>query len=578
VSGGPDEPAASQPLSVERLVNLTPHDIVLQAEPPSEGQGDGPAEAVAIRLAPDQLTARVDDKAASLGSSSLNTAGGSVRITRMRRSARLVGLPAPVAGTRLVVSRVTALAARRRRDLLFPLDELRDSAGRIIGVRGLGEFRAGWAPRQRYRDWRAAARVDLAARPLGQDWLTGVLFVTATALLSGFLALAPGAIDGAAWHSLAGGHLVWTFWSVIFFLTAGGSLLGVGAWRWRRRVQILAARGTAYVIDEVATQWQHEEKESVLADIKAGFARRLIVPGPSALDQAWQWRPDAEAAERWDASVDTLVRSFWAVHYNDDQITKNALFTWAPWPVAVAFAARATARHRGLVLHVRQRPSYGAIGPRADLKLPDPAYDFLRSSPSTPLAKAAPDRTVTKLGGKVRLTVESLNVPTSPEQAAAGHQHKSAERVRPPLLLLVRTTHGLIGPIPMDLAKAPPVTVHAAGCLVGSLLPEGTHTVTVAEWRLDSETEPVPELAWEAFPAAADEIANWIVAAAAAHPDRVVLLGTRIPQELTIGLGIQLGQRRHEWPMHAYPVYYAGRRLTVPDLRLGADSVPAERT
>lgn len=65
----------------------------------------------------------------------------------------------------------------------------------------------------------------------------------------------------------------------------------------------------------------------------------------------------------------------------------------------------------------------------------------------------------------------------------------------------------------------------------------------------------------------------------------MVLLATRMPQELGVGLGIQLRQRSwdlaagHRWPERMYPAIYAGdsRRLTVPDLRLGADSVPSQR-
>ena len=72
------------------------------------------------------------------------------------------------------------------------------------------------------------------------------------------------------------------------------------------------------------------------------------------------------------------MHSFWAVHYNDDHVTRNAVFVWAPWPVAMAFGARATARRRGLVLHVRQRPSDGAAGARRELRLADGAHDFLR--------------------------------------------------------------------------------------------------------------------------------------------------------------------------------------------------------
>lgn len=93
----------------------------------------------------------------------------------------------------------------------------------------------------------------------------------------------------------------------------------------------------------------------------------------------------------------------------------------------------------------------------------------------------------------------------------------------------------------------------------------------------------VPDLPWPAFPAAAEAIADWVIAQATAHSARVVLLATRIPQELAVGLGVQLGQRSWErrpgqqWPKQVYPVFHTGSQLVVPDVRLGAGSVPSQR-
>jgi hypothetical protein len=58
----------------------------------------------------------------------------------------------------------------------------------------------------------------------------------------------------------------------------------------------------------------------------------------------------------------------------------------------------------------------------------------------------------------------------------------------------------------------------------------------------------------------------------------VLLLAARMPQEIAVGLGIQLGQRRSRWPQRLYPVHFAGGRLIVPDLDLGRSSVPEERS
>ena len=74
---------------------------------------------------------------------------------------------------------------------MFPFGEVRDSAGRITGAHGLASFRSGWALADRYRDWHAAVRERRSREP-SKQWLTGVMFAVATALLSGALSLLPG--------------------------------------------------------------------------------------------------------------------------------------------------------------------------------------------------------------------------------------------------------------------------------------------------------------------------------------------------------------------------------------------------
>lgn len=71
-------------------------------------------------------------------------------------------------------------------------------------------------------------------------------------------------------------------------------------------------------------------------------------------------------AERWSAKVDDLVRAYWTVQHNDDNRAHGSILVWAWWSLAMAFAARATAGRRELVLRVRQRPSRGREG-RLDL-------------------------------------------------------------------------------------------------------------------------------------------------------------------------------------------------------------------
>ena len=568
----------------ERLVNLTEHEIVVESQLPPDAGGEwGSPEPSAMRIQPAGGSARVDDDRAELGGLWVNASADLVRVTRLRRSRRVVGLPAAEPGVRYLVSRVTALAARHRGDLVFPFGEEREG-GRVVRVRGVAAFPRRWAPGERYRDWREAVRERRLHAPLGAPVLTGVLFAGATALLSGALGLAPGVLDNTREHGWAGGGQVLASWLTVGFGIAGAGLLGLAAWRWRQRGVILESRGTAYVIEEQAIAWRHEEKASVLAVIGEEFAGVLRVPGPEALGESWRWQADAGGAPQWDARADELVRSFWSVHYNDDQVTFNAVFTWAPWPVAMAFGARATARRRGLVLHVRQRPSYGAGGPRQHLQLTDGAHDFLRIKKARLTGDIIPDHEVQTGEGQVTVTLTTLEGGTAggAGQPGAGTGAAAAGRAGQAgaagiVLLTVRLVDEPIGDIPVGAPAAGEVPVSVAVSLAGSVIPLGTRAVRLAQWRL-AAAGPAVQVPWPAFPAVAEAIADWVSGQAAAHPGHVVLLAARIPQELAVGLGIQLGQRAGTWPGAMYPVYFTGGRLVVPDLRLGAESVSAERT
>jgi hypothetical protein len=572
----------------ERLVNLTGHEIVLAAHEHAASDDDqGMGAPSVLHLAPAGQVARVDDSEARLGAGWLNTTDLLLRVTRLRRSRHVTGLPAPQAGTRFVVSRLTAHAARHRGDLAFPLDEVRDDQGRVIGAWGLGTYRRSLAVAERYRDWRAGAIERRSSRSLPRDWLTGVLFVAGTALLSGAMGLLPGSLDNAGKNGWAGGGQAWTAWLTVAFLAAGAVIVGVAARRWFVRQRMLDERGTAYVIEEQAIHWRHEEKRSVLAAIASGFPSVLRVPGPGELGDDWRWQADADGAPQWDMRTDQLVRSFWSVYYNDNHVTRNAVFVWAPWPVAMAFAARATARRRhGLVLHVRQRPSGGAAGPRQELRLDDAAHDFLRRKAPVPLDEVAPEHVLTRTCAQADVTIEVL---TTGMELPHTHGRRRSDRnrlgskgaarasghVAGLLLLLVRFVAEDIGAIPVDLQEAAEIKFEVAQSLAASVLSSGSYRVPVVEWRLTaSDGSHAP---WQAFPVIAENIASWVEEQAAAHPDHVILLAARMPQEIALGVGIQLGQRSVRWPSWLFPVHYTGGRLVVPDLDLGRGSVAMER-
>lgn len=422
----------------------------------------------------------------------------------------------------------------------------------------------------RYRDWRRKAAERRSQRPLTAEWRTGLLFALATAFLSAWLGLLPGSVDNAAKNGWAGGGQAWTSWLSVAFFVLGAVTFILAARRWYVGQQVRAGRGTAYVIEEQAIAWRHEEKQWVLDELAGGFARVLRVPGPEALGERWQWQADERGAPEWDRRVDQLVHSFWAVHYNDDQVTRNAVFVWAPWPVSMAFGARATARRRGLVLHVRQRPSSGAAGQRHELRLADPAHDFLRSSAQPGQAVASVQHA--ELTARITVTITTIG-----DESGAGTRQPGVDvsAFGPVRLLVVRIVHEDIGKIPLDLARTPGISVHAPECLTGSVLCPGSQQVEVAEWR--SANAGGAELPWEQFPAVAEAIADWIADQAEQHPGHVLLLAARVPQEIAVGLGIQLGQRQAAWPDRLYPVYWTGGELFVPDLDLGRHSVPPER-
>ena len=115
-----------------RLVNLTTHPVVVL---------DGSREV--LRVPVDGRFARVRDVECAAGT--LCSDGETVQVATLRRAQELVDLPAPELGTVFVVSRLTAAAALDRTDLVFPLDEVRGSAGEIIGCRRLGTFESGGA-------------------------------------------------------------------------------------------------------------------------------------------------------------------------------------------------------------------------------------------------------------------------------------------------------------------------------------------------------------------------------------------------------------------------------------------------
>jgi hypothetical protein len=109
-----------------RLRNLTPHPVTITTDsgsvrcPPESGSPPR------IDEVPEPTEPVLID---GLRVPTVRVSGGPV-----------IGLPEPVPGTLLLVSRVVAEASPERADLVVPYELVRDEDGRVLACRSLGRF------------------------------------------------------------------------------------------------------------------------------------------------------------------------------------------------------------------------------------------------------------------------------------------------------------------------------------------------------------------------------------------------------------------------------------------------------
>jgi hypothetical protein len=535
------------------VVNLTGHPVDLDIVHPASGE---PATTTTVTVPAAGGMARVAEP--RVGQGTLLTSFGSFHEVRLRRTDTVDGLPPERAGLVYLVPRLTALAASSRSDLAFPHAERRDSRGRVLAAGALARFEP--PRRRRLRDRAPAVALLSAFRRTAPQRLgdvteltrwTGVVFALATALLSAPLGVLPDLVASdprteSFRLKLLGGFCV---------LAVGILALVSGTRLWRRRSDLVTRRGTAYVIDELADSWTYEEKRSFLDGLTTHFAVVLHVPGPADLGASWRW-PLGPGASEWTHKVDDLVRAFWAVQYNDDQVTHNAIFGWAWWPVSMAFAARATACRRGLVLRVRRRPSDGREGRLEGAGWDEQPHSFVRDPDLVRIGTEPPPRQVT--------------VTVTPHADLSTPPHHGASRVPAPVtVLLVRMTNGVWGDsLTTTTPTDQPIALRiedAAGTGVA-----GTSVARLLEWRC--VVPPGTFHPWQGYPALAQSATEWIGRTASECPGPV-LLGLLAPAEVAIGIGNLAGATPEEyWPEHLWPVHVdPGDRthLVIPGLDLG---------
>ena len=116
--------------STVRLVNLTQHDVVIY----------GAADQVVLHLPASSAVARMRERRHERAP--IPATAGPIPAFTVGYGEQVDGLPDPQPGLVFVVSRITA-AARPRADVFFPLDEVRNPQGQIVGCRALGQFENG---------------------------------------------------------------------------------------------------------------------------------------------------------------------------------------------------------------------------------------------------------------------------------------------------------------------------------------------------------------------------------------------------------------------------------------------------
>jgi hypothetical protein len=387
---------------------------------------------------------------------------------------------------------------------------------------------------------------------VGRVWVITGLSASVTLILGAVLGALP-AVFAGSWRSAQTRDQTW----VLIGLTVAGLAAAVTAIvLHRKRRWVLRQNGTAYVIRELASDWDRQDEEVFLSAAGRYFARVMKVPGPGQLGRSWNW-PLGPGAQQWDGKVDELARAFQALRSADDPETPNGILMWASWAVAVAFGLRVSAADRDLVLDIWQRPSHGRAGDVESVMGSQRAHRFGYARPMPP-TELLPDFIPWESTYQARLTATHQDAG---EPCGAGRHRVS--------VLLLRLGYQRWGPLPGP-GSEPAHPLHLEVSDAAGVTPRRSSRVTIHELRcLPPHGDQFP---WHAIPSLVTASTDWIERKSAKLAGHTLLLGAIMPPETALGLGITAGQPQHtRWPQNMWPLVYqtATDSLVVPYLNLG---------
>lgn len=359
-------------------------------------------------------------------------------------------------------------------------------------------------------------------------------------------------------------------------LSAGATVIAAIAFGFaetarRGRDRMIAQNGTAYIIQEQARFWDDDNASRFRQGIRRQFTRVIQVPGPVEASRGWDWSLDSDAWQ-WDAKADELVRAFRVLSIDaarDGTVNPDGVFLWAYWPVVAAFGMRVTAADRGVALDVWQRPSRaraGEVDPEIWSQRP------LRFGPAP-----AP------VAGALRFTEHqwpaSLELSRIALKSGATRRSTNGRKIS---ILVLRFSASAWGPLPPVTEAMPLDPVALRLSFAANALPPGSSPGEIHELRCVPPGGPSgAQFPWQQFPALAAEASAWIERKAKELDGHILLLGTLLPQEVSLGLGILAGQepRRASWPDYIWPVVRNPRDggLVVPNLNLGKAALELAR-